>query len=92
MRTKPANRFNSQKEHNSYGVYNWFRLKGIKNQEVMNEVGYAFCQKQGFNNLSPKTPEKTKLNYVGKRFEKFAPFAGQYLKDNNYIPETHQKV
>ena len=85
MRKKRANRWNSQSEHNSYGIYNWFKSKGVTNVDIIKEVLYNFCINNGFQNLSPKTPEHSITNFVGNRFNKFAPFAGKFLKDNNYI-------
>lgn len=85
MRTKRATRYNAESEHNSYGIFNYFRLKGITNQETINEVIYAFCDSNGFEGLNPNTPEKTKLNFVSNRFQKFAQFAMNYLRENNYL-------
>lgn len=85
MRTKRATRFNHQNEHNSFGIYNWFTLKGIYDKEVMNEVIYAFLLSNNLEWLTPKTSEISKLNYVGKNFQKFASFGVKYLKENNYL-------
>lgn len=84
MRKKRATRWNAPQEHNSYGIYNWFKLKGISDVNVMKEVMYAFCEKEGFAGLSVKTPEKTITNFIANRFQKFATFGGAYLKENNY--------
>ena len=84
MRKKPAKRFNSQTEHNSYGIYNWFKSKGITNMDVIKETMYNFCLENGFEGLNKKTPECTIANFIGNRFQKFAPFAGKFLKENNY--------
>lgn len=85
MRTKPARKWNSQQEHNSFGIVNWFKSKGIKNQEIIKEVMYNFCLNQGFEGLSNKTQEKTIVNFCGNRFQKFAPFAILFMKENNYL-------
>jgi len=92
MRTQRATRFNHEYEHKSYGIYNWFASKGVKNKDVINEVIYAFCQASDFKDLSAVTPEKTKVNFIHNRFQKFANFGGRYLRENNYIPLSHQKV
>lgn len=92
MRTKPARRWHSPSEHNSYGIYNWFLLNGIKAHDIVDEVVYIFCQENGFKGLNPKTPDKTKHNFVGNRFQRFAPFAMKYLRENNYIPESHKPI
>lgn len=95
MRTKRATRYNSQVEHNQFGIYNWFRLKGVTNKEVIKETIHNFCQDNGYDmtdfNFSTGK-ERTIFNWVANRFQKFAPYAGKFLKDNNYIPETHSKV
>lgn len=85
MRTKPANRYHSSVEHNQYGIYNWFKSKGIKNQDIIREVAYSFCLDNGFKGLTAKTNDRTLLNFAGNRFAKFAPFAMKYLRENNYI-------
>lgn len=85
MRTRPATRYNAQAEHNSYGIYNWFKGKGIVQNEIISEVVYAFCEKFGFKGLTAKTPERTMVNFAGNRFQKFHPFAMIYLKENNYL-------
>lgn len=95
MRTKKATRNNSQVEHNQFGIYNWFRLKGVTNKEVMKETIYNFCQDNGFfmdGFRWTKGKEVEIFNWVANRFQKFAPYAGKFLKDNNYIPVTQQKV
>jgi len=84
MRTKPATRWNKDKEHASYGVYNWFRLKGIKDQNIMKEVMWAFCKKNNCEWLTANTSEISLIDYAGKRFASFAAFAGVYLRENNY--------
>lgn len=48
MRTKRATRYNSPVEHNQFGIYNWFRLKGINNKEIMQETIHNFCKDNGF--------------------------------------------
>jgi len=93
MRTKRATRFNAQSEHNQYGIYNWFRLKGVTNKEVIKETIHNFCQDNGYDmtgfNFSNERPI---FNWVANRFQKFAPYAGKFLKENNYIPLSHQPV
>ncbi len=93
MRTKRATRYNSQPEHNQYGVYNWFRLKGVTNKDVIKETIHNFCQDNGYDmegfNFSN---DRAIFNWVANRFGKFAPYAGKFLKENNYIPASHQKV
>ena len=95
MRTKRATRNNSQVEHNQFGIYNWFRLKGITNKEIMQETIHNFCQENGFYmegfNFS-KGKEVQICNWVANRFTKFATYAGKFLKDNNYVPVSHSKV
>lgn len=85
MRTKPATRYSAPQEHNSYGIYNWFRNLGITNHDIINECVYNFCEKWGFKGLTKTTPEKTKMNFCGNRFQKFSAESMKYLKQNNYL-------
>lgn len=86
MRSKKATRFNSQSQHNQYGIYNWFRLKGITNKEVMQETIHNFCKDNGFDmeEFSFSKKESQIYNWVANRFGKFATYARNFLKDNNY--------
>ena len=85
MRTKPAKKWNSDAEHNQYGIYNWFKNhKGIKDKEIIMECVANFCQKEGME-ITSKIQERTMMNFAGNRFQKFASFAAQYLIQNNYI-------
>jgi len=95
MRTKRATRYNKQPEHNQFGIYNWFRLKGITNKDVIKETIHNFCQDNGFAMEGFEffgSKEREIFNWVANRFQKFAPYAGVFLKENNYIPSSHQKV
>lgn len=84
MRTKPANRFNHQSEHNQYGIYNWFKnRRNIKDKEIIKECVAVFCKENGME-VTSKTGEKSMFNFAGNRFQKFATFAVKYLKENNY--------
>lgn len=95
MRSKKATRYNSVVEHNQFGIYNWFRLKGVTNKEVMYETIQNFCQDNGFYmdgfNFS-KGKEQQICNWVANRFKLFATYSGKFLRDNNYIPHSHKKV
>lgn len=85
MRTKRPTRYNSQPEHNQYGIYNWFRLKGITNKEIIKETIHNFCQDNGYDMKGfDFSNEKTIFNWVANRFQQFAPYAGKFLKENNY--------
>ena len=95
MRTKRATRYNSPPEHNQFGIYNWFRLKGITNKEIIYETIHNFCQDNGFymEGFSFKKGKEAEIcNWVADRFRKFAPYASKFLKDNNYVPISHSKV
>lgn len=95
MRTKRANRYNKQHEHNQFGIYNWFRLKGITDKDVMKETIHNFCKDKGFDMegfIFSGAKEKEIFNWVADRFQVFGCYAGEFLKDNNYIPTSHQKV
>lgn len=85
MRTKPATRWNAEKEHASYGIVNWFRNKGIYDEEVIKESMYTFCLKNGFENISKKTKEKSMVNFCQNRFKVFSKFSLNFLKENNYL-------
>jgi len=88
MRTKRATRYSKPSDHNQFGIYNWFRTKGVSDKDAMKDTIHSFCESFGFNmsgfNLE-SGKEKSILNWVGNRFQQFATFAGWYLKDNNYI-------
>ena len=93
MRTKRATRYNSQVEHNQFGIYNWFKLKGITNKDIIKETIHNFCQENGYDMTGFNfSNERQIFNWVANRFQKFAPYAGKFLKDNNYIPMSHSKV
>ena len=85
MRTQRATRYNHEMQHASFGIANWFLSKGVKNQDVMKECMYAFCQKEGCAWLTNKTTENALIGYIQPRFQKFATFAIPYLKENNYL-------
>ena len=92
MRTKRATRYHGPYEHNQFGIYNWFRLKGITNKEIIHETIHNFCQDNGFymeGFIFKKGKEAEICNWVADRFQKFAPYAGRFLKDNNYIPISY---
>lgn len=91
MRTKRANRYNSQSEHNQFGIYNWFRLTGISDKEVIKETLHCFCEVNGFE-MNKFSNEKIMFNWVANRFQKFAPFAGKFLRENNYIDRKEMPV
>ncbi len=93
MRTKRATRNNSQNEHNQFGIYNWFKLKGITNKDTIKETVHNFCQENGYDMTGFNfSNERQIFNWVANRFQKFATYAGKFLKDNNYIPMSHSKV
>ena len=85
MRTKRATRFNHEREHASYGVYNWFKSKGIKTKAIIMETMYNFCEVEGFKGLSKDTQDYTMSNFISNRFSKFASFATNFLIENNYL-------
>ena len=85
MRTQRATRYTPQKYHASFGIYNWFKSKGIKDQEVMKECMYAFCQKKECKWLSDKTKEEALTGFCQNNFPAFATFTIPYLKENNYL-------
>lgn len=84
MRTAPAKRYNSHSQHNQYGIFNWFKSKGIKDHEIIKEVVGNFCIETGMD-VNKKTNEFALFNYAGNRFQKLAQFAIKYLKENNYL-------
>ena len=95
MRTQRTTKYSSQIAHNQYGIYNWFRLKGINNKDTMKETIHNFCQDNGYDMKDfhfAKYRETQILNWVQNRFKKFTVYAGDFLKENNYIPISHQKV
>lgn len=88
MRTKRANRYSAQTTHNQFGIYNWFVSKGINNKEVIKEVVHNFCTDNGFDMSGFKfsgAKNDQIFNWVSNRFNKFSPYALNYLKENNYI-------
>jgi hypothetical protein len=94
MRTKKATKHNTQSDHTQFGIYNWFALKGVTDKEIIKETIHNFCQENGFymEGFSfTKGKEIEICNWVAGRFVKFAVYAGNFLKDNNYIPHTHAK-
>lgn len=94
MRTKKATKHNSQDQHNQFGVYNWFRLKGISSKEVIQETVHNFCQESGFcmDGFSFSKKEKEIFNWVAGRFQAFAAYSGKFLQENNYTPSSHSKT
>lgn len=84
MRTVRATRYNHPNEHASYGIYNWFKLKGIKNVEVVKEAMYNFCLENNFEGLSAQTREHKIMMFCHNRFQKFAQYATKFLTENNY--------
>ena len=94
MRTKKASRYNSQQEHNQYGIYNWFKLSGVDNKDIIQETIHRFCQDNGFDMEGFKfsgAKEKSIFNWVANRFQKFASYASKFLKENNYVPDKNLK-
>ena len=90
MRTKPATRYNAPSEHNQFGIYNWFRLKGVKDMDAIRDTIYCFCEENGFDMKGFEfkgVKEKAILNFVGNRFQKFATYAGKFLRESNYIKD-----
>ena len=85
MRTKPATRWNAEKEHASYGIVNWFRNKGIYDEEIIKESIYNFCMYNGFKDLSNKTKEISMVMFCHNRFVNFSNFSVNFLKENNYL-------
>lgn len=88
MRTKKANRYQSQESHNQFGIYNWFRNKGITDKDVIKETVHNFCLEKGFDMEGFKFSGKKEaqiFNWVANRFTLFTSFAGNFLKNNNYI-------
>ena len=89
MRTKRATKHNAKQEHNQYGIYNWFRNKGITHKDIIRETIHNFCQDNGYDmngfDLTKGGQEVTVFNWVSNRFKKFAPYASQFLKNNNYV-------
>lgn len=84
MRTKRATRFNHEREHKEYGIVNWFHLTGINDQQVMKETMANFCITNGFQ-VTKDTQEKSMVNFTHNRFQKFCPFALNFLRENNYL-------
>jgi len=74
IRRKPANRFTHQRGHNQYGIYNWFKKRGITNSEDITGCIEQFCWANGFEGNN----QSAMLNYVQNRFGKFAAFAAEY--------------
>ena len=84
MQTQPATRFSSDKQHSSYGIYNWFKIKGIFDQEVMKETMANFCIKNG-KKIDIETKEGTLISFCRLKFQPFTAFAIHFLKENNYL-------
>ena len=92
MRTKPATRRDPSHQHHQFGIYNWFRKsKGIKNKDVINEVVHAFCFSRHLDEARIRS-EFSRFEFTASEFSRFAAFAGNYLKDNNYISSKSKKL
>lgn len=91
MRKVRATRFNHPSEHAQYGIYNWFKLNGVSDTEVMKAAMYVFCEVEGFD-MSKFNKETTRCNWINNRFQKFAKVALKYLRENNYILEKYPKL
>lgn len=78
IRKKPATRYHSQREHNQYGIFNWFVSKGVKSDKVMIQCVKAYTEKCGFTNMDSTAI----FSYIQSRFSDFAKFAINYLKQN----------
>lgn len=84
MIKNPQNKYSSNYKHASYGIVNWFASKGIKNEEIIQECLYMFME-SFVGKVKPNTPEHIIINFAQNRFSKFAYFATNYLKENNYL-------
>lgn len=75
IRKKPANRFSHQREHNQYGIYNWFKSKGITNTEDVTGCVEQFCWANGFEG----NDKNAMFNFTQNRFGQFVKFAIEYI-------------
>jgi len=92
MRTQRATRYSHPMQHASYGIVNWFKGRGIKNQDVIMECMAAFCIKKECKWVNKDTKEIALVGYCQQHFQEFTTFTVPYLKENNYLPLPHQKV
>lgn len=81
MRTRRATRFNHQREHKQYGIYNWFKNRlGVTDTEEVIFYINEFCKQNGFEKEGKKY-DNAKINFVDNRFSKFCSFvSNQYNK------------
>ena len=84
MQKNSATRYSPDKHHASYGLYNWFKNKGISNQDIMKEAMANFCIKNGIS-INCDTKEIVMISFCQLKFQSFASFAIIFLNENNYL-------
>lgn len=88
MYKNQTTRFSKQQHHNQFGIFKWFALRGITDEETIKVVTYSFLKEHGYKMEGfdfSKGQENAAYNYVGDIFQKFATYAGKYLLENNYL-------
>lgn len=87
MQYKRTFRGNSHDEDNLLGIYNWFLLRGIKDEEVVRETVHNFCNyaESDFKKITWSYGQKVEIfNWVSDRFSTFSNYADKFLIENNY--------
>lgn len=75
-----------QRDHNKFGIYNWFKNKyRITNENEIQSFINFFCESKNFKNGRASK----KFNFCANRFNEFSVFAGNYIKA---IEEIYKKL
>ena len=83
MSKRPPTRYSAQKEHDAYGIKNWYRQRKIMDEDARKAIEYAFCEANGFDMGCIKDHAK-RNKFICNRFVSFGDFAIKYCIDNNY--------
>lgn len=78
--TAPKRKWDTKKQHISYGIYNWFKNKGITDQKVMNRLIDEFIEGKKINGW--------KIFYIDRHFVQFASFVCKHSEFNNFITNS----
>lgn len=79
MSKRPPNRYSKDSAHREYGISNWFRLIGIKNQDHQTAMREMFLTDFGFkSNQQGHALSAQKTAFINNRWNKFT----QYVQKN----------
>jgi len=71
-KVKATSRYSSEKHHREFGLLKWFRLRGVPDSELQDEIINNYCEIKGCSG--------DKIAFIDRRFQEFTTWVGANYK------------